>query len=91
MEVRQGASAVSALTGEGLAALKSSIDIRIAENMDLAEYAIPPQDGARLAWLYAHGEVIERRDSDDTIHIRVRLLAADRARFERRAPFEHTI
>jgi GTP-binding protein HflX len=83
MEIRQGATAVSALTGEGLAALKVSIDTRIAEAMDVADYTIPPQDGARLAWLYAHGEVIAREDDDDSINIRVRLLPADRARFER--------
>jgi GTP-binding protein HflX len=83
MEVRQGSAAVSAITGEGLSALKSSIDIRIAEGMDVADYDIPPADGARLAWLYAHGEVIDRQDEDERISVRVRLLPADRARFER--------
>jgi len=85
MEVRQGATAVSAITGEGLVALKSTIDTRIAEGMDVADYAIPPEDGARLAWLYAHGEVLERQDEDGSISVRVRLLPADRARFERMA------
>ena len=42
-------------------------------------------DGARLAWLYEHGEVLERRDADEGVHMRVRMLAADRARFERMA------
>jgi GTP-binding protein HflX len=83
MDVRQGAVGVSALTGEGLPALKSGIDVRIAEGMDVVDYAIPPADGARLAWLYAHGEVIERQDEAETISVRVRLLPADRARFER--------
>jgi GTP-binding protein HflX len=83
MEVRQGATAVSAITGEGLDSLKFNIDTRIAEGMDVADYAVPPQDGARLAWLYAHGEVIERQDEDNSISLRVRLLPADRARFER--------
>jgi GTP-binding protein HflX len=85
MEVRQGAVGVSAVTGEGLPALKSSIDLRIAEGMDVVEYAIPPADGARLAWLYAHGEVMERSDHETSIHLRVRLRPADRARFERQA------
>jgi GTP-binding protein HflX len=85
MEVRQGAVAVSAMTGEGLVALKLNIDTRIAEGMDVADYAIPPEDGARLAWLYAHGEVLERQDEDEAISLRVRLLPADRARFERMA------
>jgi len=81
---RQGAVAVSALTGEGLPALRGSIDLRIAEGMETADYTIPPADGARLAWLYQHGEVIGREDADDAIRLTVRLLPADRARFERR-------
>ena len=80
---RDGAVAVSAVTGEGLPALLAAIDARISEGMDVAEYAISHDDGARLAWLYQHGEVLARDDADDGIHVRVRLLPADRARFER--------
>jgi GTP-binding protein HflX len=82
--LREGAVAASALTGEGLEALKAAIDQRIAEGMELADYDIPPQDGARLAWLYEHGEVVQRSDDDAAVHMKVRLLPADRARFERR-------
>nr|WP_294516162.1 GTPase HflX [uncultured Rhodopila sp.] len=82
--LREGAVAVSALTAEGLDALTAAIDRRIAEGMELADYDIPPQDGARLAWLYQHGEVVQRSDDDTAVHMTVRLLPADRARFERR-------
>jgi GTP-binding protein HflX len=50
--------------------------------MEQADYDIPPADGARLAWLYEHGEIVQRDDGDDAIHLTVRLLPADRARFE---------
>jgi len=82
--LREGAVAVSAITGEGLDTLKAAIDERIAQGMELADYAIPPQDGARMAWLYQHGEVVERHDDEAAVHMKVRLLPADRARFERR-------
>ena len=82
--LRPGATAVSAITGEGLDALRHAIDHQIAEGMELADYDIPPQDGARMAWLYEHGEVVERHDDDAAVHMRVRLLPADRARFEQR-------
>jgi GTP-binding protein HflX len=85
VSVREGAVAVSAITSEGLEALKAVIDLRIAEGMEVADYDIPPQDGARVAWLYQHGEVIERHDDEDAVRMKVRLLPADRARFERRA------
>ena len=81
---RPGAVAVSAITGDGLGALLAAIDARIAATMEVADYTIPPGDGARLAWLYQHGEVVGRQDEDAGIHVTVRLLPADRARFEQR-------
>ena len=83
MPPRDGVTAVSALTSEGLPALREAIDTRIAAGMEVADYVIPPADGARLAWLYQHGEVIGRADDEAAIHVTVRLLPADRARFER--------
>ena len=80
---RTGSVAVSAITGEGLPELAAAIDARIAAGMETADYAIPPQDGARLAWLYEHGEVVDRQDDESGAHVKVRLLPADRARFER--------
>jgi GTP-binding protein HflX len=82
--LREGAVAVSAVTGEGIEALKAAIDQRIGAGMEVADYDIAPQDGARLAWLYEHGEVVERSDGEAAVHMKVRLLPADRARFERR-------
>jgi GTP-binding protein HflX len=80
--------AVSAITGEGLPALLTAVDERIGAGLEVVEYDIEPQDGARLAWLYAHGEVVARDDADAAIHVTVRLLPADRARFERPADAE---
>ena len=82
--VRPGAVAVSAIAGDGLRTLAEAIDRRIAEGMEVACYDIPPEDGARLAWLYQHGEVVSRSDDDTSVRMTVRLLPADRARFERR-------
>jgi GTP-binding protein HflX len=83
VSARTGSVAASAITGEGLGALKDAIDIRIAAGMEETNYDIPPEDGARLAWLYEHGEVLDRTDAEAAVHVRVRLLPADRARFER--------
>ncbi len=80
------AIAVSALTGEGLEGLRQALDARLAAGLETAEYAIAPADGAGLAWLYQHGEVVRREDSDAAIRVTVRLTPADRARFEQRRP-----
>jgi GTP-binding protein HflX len=84
VSTRPGAFAVSAITGEGLEALKAAIDSRVAAGMEVLTYEVRPEDGARLAWLYQHGEVVTRLDTDTGVHVTVRLLPADRARFERR-------
>ena len=79
-----GGVGVSALTGAGLPALLRAIDDRVSTGMELAHYTLDTADGAPIAWLYEHGEVIERVDREDRIEVAVRLRTADRARFERR-------
>jgi len=82
---REGAIAVSALTGDGLAALRAVLDERLAAGMEIAEYRLAPSDGAGIAWLYEHGEVMARDDSEEAIRLTVRLTPASRARFEQRS------
>jgi GTP-binding protein HflX len=78
------AVAVSALTGEGLPALRAAIDARLSAQLVVMDVALPLSDGAAIAWLHAHGEVLERQDTDDAVRLKVRLSQMDRARFESR-------
>ena len=78
------AVAVSALTGEELPALRAAIDARLSAQLVVMDVALPPSDGAAIAWLHAHGEVLERQDTDDAVRLKVRLSQMDRARFESR-------
>jgi len=82
VEARRGGVVVSALTGEGLDTLRDAVDARLSEGMQTVGYDLPIADGAELAWLYQHGEVVSRQDRDDAIHVTVRLLPPDRVRFE---------
>ncbi len=75
---------VSAITGEGIAELLALIETHLGEQRQVVEIALPHADGASLAWLYRHGEVVERRDDDEAVHLTVRLDAADAARFAHR-------
>jgi GTP-binding protein HflX len=74
----------SALSGAGCEALLAVLDEKLARAMDLVEVALAPEDGASQAWLYERGEVLERRDEPDAVHMKVRLRAADAARFDNR-------
>ncbi|WP_202614783.1 GTPase HflX [Elioraea sp. Yellowstone] len=75
---------VSALTGAGLDRLRSALDARLSAGLPVHRIALAPAEGAALAWLYAHGEVLDRRDGEDAIHLAVRLSPEDRARFDSR-------
>jgi GTP-binding protein HflX len=75
---------VSASEGEGIAELLALIENRLAAGRQLIEVDIPYADGASLAWLYRHGEVVERRDTEEAAHLVVRLDPADAARFAHR-------
>lgn len=74
---------VSARTGEGCAELLALIDQVLARGKRLEEIRLSPADGARLAWLYQFGEVVERHDSAEAITLKVRLSPADAERFNR--------
>jgi GTP-binding protein HflX len=78
------AIAASALTGEGLEELRQLLDDRLAAGMQTMELLLPVADGAAIAWLYQHGEVLGREDTEEVIRLTVRLSSADRARFEQR-------
>ncbi|WP_019014285.1 GTPase HflX [Elioraea tepidiphila] len=75
---------VSALTGAGLDRLCTALDAKLSAGLPVHRIALDPTEGAALAWLYAHGEVLERRDSAEAIHLAVRLSPDDRARFDSR-------
>ena len=78
------AVAVSAATGEGCDALLRRLDVALSASRQVAEFDIPVGDGAAIAWLYRHGEVLDRRDGDESVHLKVGLDAAELSRFERR-------
>ncbi len=75
---------LSALTGDGCQTLLAVLARRIAESFQLLDVSISLEDGASLAWLYGHGEVVERRDDEHFAHLKVRLDAANAARLARR-------
>jgi len=79
-----GGVPVSALTGEGVSDLLAAIDRRLAKSARTVTLAVALDDGAALAWLYNHGQVLERRDDARHAHLRVDLDPADLARFHHR-------
>ncbi|MGE5515821.1 MAG: GTPase HflX [Bacteroidota bacterium] len=81
---RPHAIPVSAMTGEGVEAVLACLDERLSHGRETLDLQLPLSDGAAISWLYQHGEVVERRDDDDTAHMRVRLDPVDAQRFHQR-------
>jgi GTPase len=75
---------ISAVTGEGCDVLVDLLDRRLDGDRALIHLDVPVSDGASLAWLYRHGEVVSRRDDEREAHVAVRLSAADLHRFKSR-------
>ena len=80
--VIRGAVAASALTGSGIEDLIGAIDARLTAARRVVEVRVPYADGATLAWLYRHGEVLEHADDDGEARLRVGLTPADAGRLE---------
>ncbi|QDH25236.1 GTPase HflX [Neokomagataea tanensis] len=83
---RENAVAISAITNDGIPDLFEILDQHMTRSMRHAHAQIAPEDGAALAWLYQHGEVVERLDREDAIIVDVRLFPADEERFAEAFP-----
>jgi len=77
---------ISAVTGEGVEALREKLGAVLTEGARLHSLMIPAGDGARIAWLHAHGEVLSDNDGGQgpdgpMRHIEVRLTEKEWGRF----------
>ena len=57
-----------------------------ARDRQVATYRLGHDRGGDIAWLYQHGEVLERHDDEAGASLTVRLSADDRRRFETSRP-----
>ena len=74
----------SAITGAGCDELSYILDQLITSTYEELDINLSHQDGATLAWLYEHGDVVCRKDNDADIALTVRLGEADAERLRRR-------
>ncbi len=75
---------LSAVTGEGVDALRRTVADRMTQGSKVHRLTLPTQDGASLAWLHEHGEVlsVEEQGADGAVlTVSVRLSDPAYARF----------
>ena len=79
---------VSALTGEGCEALLEAVSKLLTAGAKLHTFVVPLGDGQRLAWLHAHGEVVNETEAGEDNRgplrrLEVRLEPRELGRFSR--------
>jgi GTP-binding protein HflX len=75
---------ISALTGEGVEALRTRLAERFADRFEAVHLFLPYEEGGKLAELYALGAPIEEReDQADGVYVRARLPHRELRRFAR--------
>ncbi|MDE0877817.1 MAG: GTPase HflX [Sphingomonas bacterium] len=80
-ERRDDVVALSALSGEGVFDLINQVAAKLTAAHRRYSITLDAGDGAGVAWLHAHGEVIESHVEDMTMHVDVRLAPDDHDRF----------
>ncbi len=74
----------SALTGEGLDTLLERLENLLSADDEMRIMDLKPSEGAEMAWLYRHAEVLERSDSEEGSRLLLRFSPAELARAQAR-------
>jgi GTPase len=73
----------SALTGEGCVELLDLISASITSDDVEVTYDIPHSEGRAVAWLYQHGEILQRTDGEALATLTLTLSPADIGKFKK--------
>ena len=73
---------ISAITGEGLDALRELMASRLRSGEQVHLVRVPTTAGERIAWLHSRGEVLEQKLDQDELELSVRLSPDNWARFQ---------
>jgi GTP-binding protein HflX len=81
---RDDAVVLSALTGEDVDDLRRAVSDRLSRGARVRTVRLPASDGAAVAWLHQHGEVLSSDATGEVVNLDVRISDVDWARFEAR-------
>jgi GTP-binding protein HflX len=83
---REDVVPISAVSGEGLDALRERMAECLRRNEQVHEVRLPVSAGEKIAWLHARGEVLEQTLDHDEMQLSVRLSPDNWARFQAMEP-----
>jgi GTP-binding protein HflX len=80
--------ALSSIDGEGFDDLSARLVARVDDAPEVM-FRLAPSDGEAVAWLYRHGRVTGREETEEATMISARLDTQALGRFERMRPMAH--
>lgn len=83
---REDVVPISAVTGEGLDALRERMALCLRSGEQVHKIRLPASAGGKIAWLHARGEVLEQTLDHDEVELSVRLSPDNWARFQSMEP-----
>ncbi|HSR00897.1 MAG TPA: GTPase HflX [Sphingomicrobium sp.] len=83
---REDVVPISAVTGEGLDALRERMAECLRSGEQVHNIRLPASAGEKIAWLHARGEVLEQNVEEDQVDLSVRLSPENWARFQAMEP-----
>ncbi|MCK5042136.1 MAG: 50S ribosome-binding GTPase, partial [Sphingomonadales bacterium] len=83
---KEDITTLSAQTGEGVDTLLADIEALLTKGDAVLNLKLSFQDGEAISWLYEHGDVLERVDSEKGIELTVRLNQKNKAKYEHLYP-----
>jgi len=79
---REDVVPISAISGEGLDALRECMSEKLRGGEQVHSIRLPASDGGRIAWLHSRGEVLDQKLEHDELELSVRLSPDNWARFQ---------
>ena len=79
---REDVVPISAVSGEGLDALRECMAEKLRSGEQVHSIRLPASDGGRIAWLHSRGEVLDQKVDDEELELSVRLSPDNWARFQ---------
>ena len=79
---REDVIPISAITGEGLDALRECMAEKLRSGEQVHQIRLSTTDGGKIAWLHSRGEVLEQKLDHDELELSVRLSPDNWARFQ---------
>jgi GTP-binding protein HflX len=79
---REDVVPISAVTGEGLDALRDCLAEKLRSGEQIHRIRLAATEGGKIAWLHSRGEVLDQKLDHDEMELSVRLSPDNWARFQ---------